>query len=72
MTSDAVYSARSVHIYVFDPIEDQIGVKLFEEDWEAAMVNNDLAISLVRTLEDFREEGGVWRDEVGGAVWRNE
>ena len=71
-SSDAVYSARSVHIYVFDPIEDQIGVKLFEEDWEAAMVNNDLAISLVRTLEDFREEGGVWRDEVGGAVWRNE
>jgi hypothetical protein len=57
---------------VFDPIEDQIGVKLFEEDWEAAMVNNDLAISLVRTLEDFREEGGVWRDEVGGAVWRSE
>ena len=55
-SSDAVYSARSVHIYVFDPIEDQIGVKLFEEDWEGAMVNNDLATSLVRTLADFHED----------------
>ena len=62
-SSDAVYSARSVHIYVFDPIEDQIGVKLFEEDWEAAMVNNDLAISLVRTLEDFREDLEHYMDD---------
>ena len=62
-SSDAVYSARSVHIYVFDPIEDQIGVKLFEEDWEAARVNNDLAISLVRTLEDFREDLEHYMDD---------
>jgi hypothetical protein len=48
---------------VFDPIEDQIGVKLFEEDWEAAMVNNDLAISLVRTLEDFREDLEHYMDD---------
>jgi hypothetical protein len=55
-SSDAVYSARSVHIYVFDPIEEEIGVRLFEEDWENVMIDNDLAISLVRTLEDFHED----------------
>jgi hypothetical protein len=62
-SSDAVYSARSVHIYVFDPIEDQIAVKLFEEDWEGAMVDNDLAISLVRTLEDFHEDLEHYMDD---------
>ena len=39
-SSDAVYSARSVHIYVFDPIEEEIGIRLFEEDWEETMVDN--------------------------------
>ena len=62
-SSDAVVSARSVHIYVFGPIEDEIGVKLFEEDWEEAMVNNDLAISLVRTLEDFHEDLAHFMDK---------
>lgn len=60
-SSDAVYSARSVHIYVFDPIEEEIGVRLFEESWEVEMVEmveNDLALSLVRTLEDFHEDLG--------------
>lgn len=55
-SSNAVYSARSVHIYLFDPIKEEIGIRLFEEDWERAMVDNDLAISLVRTLEDFHED----------------
>jgi hypothetical protein len=55
-SSDAVYSACAVHIYVFDPIENEIGIRLFEEDWEGVMVDNDLAISLVRTLEDFHED----------------
>ena len=55
-SSDAVYSARSVHIYVFDPIEEEIGVRLFEEQWESELVDNDLALSLVRTLEDFHED----------------
>ena len=45
-----------MHIYVFDPIEEEIGIRLFEEDWEGAMVDNDLAISLVRTLEDFHDD----------------
>ncbi len=62
-SSDAVYSARSVHIYVFDPIEEEIGIRLFEEDWEGAMVDNDLAISLVRTLEDFHEDLEHYMDD---------
>ena len=62
-SSDAVYSARSVHIYVFDPIEEEIGIRLFESDWEEAMVDNDLAISLVRTLEDFHEDLEHYMDD---------
>lgn len=62
-SSDAVYSARSVHIYVFDPIEEEIGVRLFEEEWEETMVDNDLAISLVRTLEDFHEDLEHYMDD---------
>jgi len=62
-SSDAVYSARSVHIYVFDPIEEEIGIRLFEEDWEEQMVDNDLAISLVRTLEDFHEDLEHYMDD---------
>mmetsp|Transcript_7265 Transcript_7265/g.15808 ORF Transcript_7265/g.15808 Transcript_7265/m.15808 type:complete len:1110 (-) Transcript_7265:70-3399(-) len=62
-SSDAVYSARSVHIYVFDPIEEEIGIRLFEEDWEETMVDNDLAISLVRTLEDFHEDLEHYMDD---------
>lgn len=62
-SSDAVYSARSVHIYVFDPIEEEIGVRLFEESWEVEMVENDLALSLVRTLEDFHEDLEHYMDD---------
>ncbi|KAL3793737.1 hypothetical protein ACHAW5_008529, partial [Stephanodiscus triporus] len=50
---DAIYSARSVHTYVFDPIEEEIGS---EEAQEEAMVGTDLAIWLVRTLENFYED----------------
>eukprot|EP00986_Skeletonema_menzelii_P002490 scaffold672_cov124-Skeletonema_menzelii.AAC.2 len=62
-SSDAVYSARSVHIYVFDPIDEEIGVRLFEESWEVEMVDNDLALSLVRTLEDFHEDLEHYMDD---------
>ena len=62
-SSDAVYSARSVHIYVFDPIDEEIGVRLFEESWEVEMVENDLALSLVRTLEDFHEDLEHYMDD---------
>mmetsp|Transcript_11100 Transcript_11100/g.20334 ORF Transcript_11100/g.20334 Transcript_11100/m.20334 type:complete len:1470 (-) Transcript_11100:58-4467(-) len=62
-SSDAVYSSRSVHIFVFDPIEEEIGIQLFEEDWEVTMVDNDLAISLVRTLEDFHEDLEHYMDD---------
>lgn len=55
-SSDAVYAARSVHIYVFDPIEEEIGTRLFEQAWEEDMVGNDLALSLIRTLEDFHDD----------------
>lgn len=55
-SSDAVYAARSVHIYVFDPIEEEIGTRLFEQAWEEDMVGNDLALSLIRTLEDFYDD----------------
>jgi len=62
-SSDAVYAARSVHIYVFDPIEEEIGSRLFEIDWEENMTGNDLAVSLVRTLEDFHDDLETYMDD---------
>ena len=54
-SSDALFAARSVHIFVFKPIEEGIGTRLFDEEWEGASSSN-LAISLVRTLEDFYDD----------------
>lgn len=62
-SSDAVYAARSVHIYVFDPIEEEIGTRLFEQAWEEDMVDNDLALSLIRTLEDFYDDLDHFMDD---------
>jgi hypothetical protein len=54
--SDALNSARSVHFCVFVPIEEEIGGRFFDEEWERTMVNNDLAIILIRTIDDFHED----------------
>jgi len=52
-SSDAVYAAQSVHFYVFEPIDEAIGADLFGQEWEETLTHNELALTLVRTLEDF-------------------
>ena len=61
-SSDALFAARSVHIFVFKSIEEGIGARLFDEEWEGASSPN-LAISLVRTLEDFHEDLVQYMDD---------
>ena len=61
-SSDALFAARSVHIFVFKPIEEGIGTRLFDEEWEVAS-SSDLVLSLVRTLEDFYEDLVQYMDD---------
>mmetsp|Transcript_34396 Transcript_34396/g.74623 ORF Transcript_34396/g.74623 Transcript_34396/m.74623 type:complete len:543 (-) Transcript_34396:669-2297(-) len=52
-SSDAVYSAQMTHLYVFEPICDRIEQDLFGEKWESSFTQNEVALSIVRTIEDF-------------------
>jgi hypothetical protein len=52
-SSDAVFAAQKVHIYVFEPIEEAIADELFGEEWLNELTHNDLTLTLVRTIEDF-------------------
>lgn len=53
---DAVYAAGKVHLYVFEPITEAIGDGLFGSQWEKEFTHNDLALTVVKTLEDFMED----------------
>ena len=63
-SSDAVYAAQKVHIYIFEPIEEAIGEELFGDEWLDNCTNNELALTLVRTLEDFMGDLETFLDEV--------
>lgn len=52
-SSDAVYAAQITHIYVFEPIRDSIEKDLFSREWEENFTQNEVAKSIVRTIEDF-------------------
>ena len=63
-SSDAVYAAQKVHLYIFEPIEEAIGEEMFGDEWLDNCTNNDLALTLVRTLEDFMGDLETFLDEV--------
>lgn len=63
-SADAVYAARKTHIYCFEPIEEAIGTDLFGEEWEKNLTHNELALTLVRTLDDFMEDLETFLDEL--------
>ena len=63
-SADAVYAAQKTHLYCFEPIEEAIGTELFNEDWEENLTHNELALTLVRTLDDFMEDLETFLDEV--------
>lgn len=63
-SSDAVYAAKKTHIYCFEPIEEAIANELFGTEWEVELTHNELALTLVRTLDDFMEDLETFLDEV--------
>lgn len=62
-TNDAVYAAQSIHKYIFDPIQEDLSDKLFSQEWEE-MTNNEFALTIVRTVEDFMSDVEEWMEEV--------
>ena len=63
-SGDAVYAAQKTHVYIFAPIEEAIVEDLFGEEWLNEMTSNELALTLVRTLDDFMEDLESFLDEV--------
>jgi hypothetical protein len=63
-SSDAVFAAQKVQIYIFEPIDEAIGAELFGEDWSDNLTHNELALTLVRTLEDFMGDLEIFLDEL--------
>jgi hypothetical protein len=63
-SGDALFAAQKVHIYIFEPIEESIADELFGEEWLNELTNNELALTLVKTLEDFMGDLEVFLDEL--------
>lgn len=63
-SGDAVFAAQKVHLYIFEPIEEAIKKDLFGEVWLNELTNNELALTLVRTLEDFMSDLEIFLDEL--------
>jgi hypothetical protein len=61
-SNDAVYAAQCVHIYIFEDISDAIEEELFGKQWEEELTRNELALTLVRTLEDFMRDVEQYMD----------
>lgn len=61
---DAIYAAQKTHIYCFEPIADAIGEQLFEQAWLDDFTHNELALTLVRTLEDFMQDLEMFVDDI--------
>lgn len=62
-SGDAVYAGQKTHMYIFEPIEEAIAADLFGVDWLDDLTHNQLAWTLVRTLEDFMEDLEAFLDE---------
>ena len=60
-SNDAVFSAQAVHVFIFDTLEDELAGKLFEFEWEDKTYN-EMAMTIVRTIEDFLVDIEVWMD----------
>ena len=63
-SGDAVFAAQKVHIYIFEPIEEAIAEELFGDEWLNELTANELALTLVKTLEDFVGDLEVFLDEL--------
>ena len=53
-SNDAVYAAQRAHLFVLSTIQQStIAKDLFSKDWETKFTHNEVAITLVKTVEDF-------------------
>jgi len=62
-SGDAVFASQKIHLYVFEPIEEAIGDDLFGPEWLEA-TDNEMAMTLVRTIEDFMGDFETFLDEL--------
>jgi len=58
----AVASASSVYSYIFEPIEEVLVNCMFDAEWEEA-TNNDMAMTIVQTLEDYLKDLENWLEK---------
>ncbi len=49
-SGDAVFAAKKAHMYIFEPIWENIADDLFSDKWENEFTHNELALKLTRTL----------------------
>ena len=62
-SSDAVYAAQYLHIYIFEDIQVSIGDGPFCNEWVDGLTQNDLALTITKTLDDFMGDLVVYIDE---------
>ena len=61
--NDAVYAARSAYKFIMEPIEKSLRRHLFGEKWESDLTNNEIALKMTRTLNDFDNDLAVFLDD---------
>jgi Exocyst complex component Sec6 len=63
-SGDAVYAAQKTHVYIFEPIEEAIFDELFGPEWLNDLTQNEHALTIIRTQDDFLEDLEAFLDEV--------
>mmetsp|Transcript_1033 Transcript_1033/g.2225 ORF Transcript_1033/g.2225 Transcript_1033/m.2225 type:complete len:857 (-) Transcript_1033:13-2583(-) len=62
-STDAVYVAQYNCVIIFEPISEAISKDLFQKDWELILTENELILTLVRTIEDYLSDIILYLDE---------
>jgi len=62
-SGDAVFAAKKAHLYIFEPIWENIADDFFGDKWETEFTHNELALKLTRTLDDFMADLETFLDE---------
>ena len=61
---DAVYAAQRAAIFIFQDIADDIGDELFTDSWLDELPDNDLAVTIYKTIDDFMEDLSNCLDDI--------
>lgn len=63
-STDAVYAAQKSAIFIFVDIAEDIGEELFSDAWLDELPDNDLAVTVYKTIDDFMEDLGNCLDDI--------